>query len=207
MKIKSLFVAVIALAIIGVGILPILSYATGMRNIQRAELTKINAPSYTPDGNVMRPSNWRHWIYVGTPLTPNALNNGKAPFPEFHNVYAEPSAFEHYKRTGKWPDGTQLAKELVSVRNSPTNYKDGSSIAASGRGYFQGEFQGLELAVKDTKRFAKEPGGWAYFSFGHKKPPYAETAKAFPTDKCNACHQAAPAVVLRRGAAAALRGE
>ena len=34
------------------------------------------------------------------------------------------------------------------------------------------------------------PGGWAYFSFGHQPQPYEETAKAFPAESCNACHEA-----------------
>ena len=44
------------------------------------------------------PSNWREWIYVGTPLTPNELNNGKASFPEFHSVYVHPDHYKIYKK-------------------------------------------------------------------------------------------------------------
>jgi hypothetical protein len=33
-------------------------------------------------------------VFVGSPLTPNALNGGKANFPEFHNVYIEPGSYE-----------------------------------------------------------------------------------------------------------------
>lgn len=164
--------------------------AAGVGVLQAKADGKINSASYTATGEVKIPVNWREWVYVGTPLTPNALNGGKAAFPEFHNVYIEPSAWAHYKATGKFADGTQIAKELVMIRKNDNNPKDGSSEEVSGRGYFQGEFQGLELTVKDSKRFAKEPGNWAYFSFGHHKQPYAKTAKAFPADKCNACHEA-----------------
>ena len=42
---------------------------------------------YTPEGKLKRPPfSFRKWVYVGTPLTPNDLNDGKANFPEFHNV-------------------------------------------------------------------------------------------------------------------------
>jgi hypothetical protein len=155
----------------------------------------IMAAKFSADGQVSIPQNWRQWVYVGTPLTPNALNGGKAPFPEFHNVYIEPSAFKHWEKTGKFANGTQIVKELVLNRKKDEDEmnEDGSTGEVSGVGYFQGEFQGLELTVKDTVRFAKEPGGWAYFSFGHKSPPYANTAKAFPTDSCNACHEGAAA--------------
>lgn len=151
----------------------------------------VNRATFESNGAVMIPKDWRQWVFIGTPLTPNALNDGKAPFPEFHNVYIEPSAYAHWKRTGKFANGTQIAKELVFVRQKDKDdmNKDGSTAEVSGVGYFQGEFTGLELTVKDTNRFAGEPGGWAYFSFGHKFP-YAQTAKAFATDSCNACHAA-----------------
>jgi hypothetical protein len=154
----------------------------------------VNQAKFTSDGQVMIPQDWRQWVFVGSPLTPNALNGGKAAFPEFHNVYIEPSAYAHWKKTGKFANGTQIAKELVFIRKKDKSEmnKDGSTAEVSGVGYFQGEFTGLELTVKDTKRFAKEPGGWAYFSFGHKLP-YGKTAKAFPAESCNACHAAAAA--------------
>lgn len=152
---------------------------------------QINHAEFTANGEVKIPENWRQWVFIGTPLTPNALNDGKAPFPEFHNVYIETSAYAHYVKTGKFANGTQIAKELTLVRQKAKDemHEDGSTDEVSGRGYFQGEFQGLELAYKDTAKFAKEPGGWVYYSFGHKPPPYSPTAKAFPTDSCNACHQ------------------
>lgn len=145
---------------------------------------------FTTEGAVKMPKNWRKWIYVGTPLTPNALNGGAAPFPEFHNVYVEPKAFKHFERTGEWPEGTQIAKELVSVRKNDNDADTGASSEVSGVGYMMGEFIGLELTVKDNKRFKDQPGGWAYFSFGHQPQPYNATAEAFPSEACNACHEA-----------------
>ncbi len=154
----------------------------------------VKEAEFTDDGQVMIPAEWRQWVFIGAPLTPNALNDGKAPFPEFHNVYIEPTAFTHWKKTGIFANGTQIAKELVLVRKKDKDEMnaDGSTAEVSGVGYFQGEFTGLELTVKDTRRFSEEPGGWAYFSFGHTLP-YAKTAKAFPAESCNNCHEAAAA--------------
>ncbi len=139
-------------------------------------------PRYTRSGELIRPEGWRKWVYVGTPLTPHDMNGGKASFPEFHNVYVDPESFATFERTGEFPNGTQLVKELVLV---------GSKEAVSGNGYFMGDFAGLEVAIKDTVRFNDEPGGWAYFSFGHvAAAEYTPTAKAFAADACNSCHQA-----------------
>lgn len=129
---------------------------------------------------LQRPTDYRTWVFVGTPLTPNDMNDGKAPFPEFHNVYIDPVSFEHYKKTGKWREGTILVKELVSV---------GSKSAASGNGYFMGEFIGLEATIKSSKYFPDEPGNWAYFSFttSHGEDLKA-TGMPFKTNQCNSCH-------------------
>lgn len=147
---------------------------------------------FTAQNEAVQPVGYRKWVFVGSPLTPHALNGGAAPFPEYHNVYVEPSAFAEFEKTGKWPQGTQIAKELVLIYQND-NDEIGASSEVSGRGYQQGEFAGLELTVKDSKRFPDMPGGWAYFSFGHNAPPYAEKAAAFPAESCNACHEASAA--------------
>jgi|GEM_PF-609890 len=137
---------------------------------------------WTMDGDeLVRPSGYRSWVFVGEPVTPNSLNNGKAPFPEFHDVYIDPESYAHLRKTGEFRDGTILIKELVSV---------GDTSAVSGKGFFMGEFIGLEAAVKSKAKFPDEPGNWAYFSFtteggGPTKP----RATAFPTSACNTCHE------------------
>ncbi len=148
-------------------------------------------PSFTSDGELVRPDKpiWREWVFIGTPVTPNALNDGNAPFPEFHSVYIDPESWRHWRRTGKFREGTVLAKELSRVYSEDAN-SDGSTEQTSGRGYFMGEFSGFEIAMKSKERFPKEPGYWAYFTFGHHAPPYAKTAKQMPAEACNACHDA-----------------
>jgi hypothetical protein len=109
-------------------------------------------PEYTKEGDLILPKNWREWVFVGSPLTPDALNNGKAGFPEYHNVYIEPGSYEIYKKTGEFPEGTIFFKELQRVQ--PQQFPDGSRTEPSGRGYFPGEFNGADVTVKDTKRYA-----------------------------------------------------
>ena len=41
----------------------------------------------------------------------------------------------------------------------------GSKAATSGKGYFMGDFIGLEATIKSKREFPDEPGNWAYFSF------------------------------------------
>lgn len=104
------------------------------------------------DGELERPIGYREWIYVGTPVTPNDMNDGKADFPEHHNVYIDPESWTHWKETGEFHENTILIKELVSI---------GTKAAVSGQGYFQGDYIGLEATIKSKAFFPAEPGnGW-----------------------------------------------
>ncbi|MGE4406232.1 cytochrome P460 family protein [Pseudomonas sp.] len=143
-------------------------------------------PEYTKSGELLLPKNFNEWIFVGSPLTPNGLNDGKANFPEFHNVYIEPGSYEIYKRTGEFPEGTIFFKELQLT--IPGENPDGSRTEASGRGYFPGKLNGADVTVKDSKRYA-DTGGWGYFNFNHHEPK-AATAKAKPKEECASCHMA-----------------
>jgi hypothetical protein len=138
------------------------------------------AAKYNAKGELLLLKNYRQWVFVGAPVTPNEMNNGKAAFPEFHHVYIDPASFAAYKKTGIFPNGTVLVKELAGV---------GAKSSASGNGYFAGEFIGIAVAVKDAKRFAKEPGNWAYFSFTGNDGKALASAKAQDTAACNPCHQ------------------
>lgn len=168
------------IAVIGVGVAlfqaqPVAAQAQG------------SAAVFTSDGRLQIPTGFRKWVQVGTPLTPNALNNGKANFPEFHNVYVEAKNIDAYMKTGEFPEGTVFVKELTRVLN-PT-FPDGSRTEPSGRGFFNGPFNGIDLTVKDSKRFAKT-NGWGFFTFGHHPLPYEKTAAEAPAAVCADCHTA-----------------
>ncbi|MFM9913612.1 MAG: cytochrome P460 family protein [Methylophilaceae bacterium] len=154
-----------------------------LKHADAAEIkAKASAAIFDKDGSLKRPNGYREWIFVGTPLTPNDMNDGKAAFPEFHNVYIDPASWAYWKENGEFRDGTILVKELVSV---------GSKATFSGKGYFEGEYIGLEATVKDSKRFPSAPGNWAYFRFtieGSKDLNIKALAQAH--NSCAACHQA-----------------
>jgi Cytochrome P460 len=142
---------------------------------------------FLPDGKVKLPTGFRKWVFVGAPLTPNGLNNGTANFPEYHNVYVEQKNVDVYLKTGEFPQGTVIVKELTRLL-SPT-FSDGSRQEPSGRGFFNGELNGIDMTVKDSKRFSKT-NGWGFFTFGHHPRPYAETAEESPISQCGGCHVA-----------------
>lgn len=143
-------------------------------------------PVYNEAGELIQPKDFREWVFIGAPLTPHGLNNGRANFPEFHNVYTQPAAFKAYRATGKWPEGTMMVKELQLV-DGPAEFEDGSRYEPSGRGYFPGAVNGLDVSVKDSRRFA-ESQNWGYFNFNHSAPPYLASAGVRPIGECAGCH-------------------
>ncbi len=157
----------------------------GAHQISSAASPAAWGPEWTTDGELVLPSGYHEWVFLGSPLTPHALNGGNAPFPEYHNVYVQPEAYREYRASGEFPEGTILLKELQLTR--PAVYDDGSSVEVSGRGYFPAALNGIDISVKDSGRFA-DTNGWGFFNFGHHEPPYAESAGALPASACASCH-------------------
>jgi len=173
-----LLVVILAVGVVAVSSLP--------RNTSSvAADTQHSTAVFDSDGKLKLPTGYRRWVFVGAPLTPNGLNNGKAGFPEYHHVYVEEKNLDVYLKTGSFPEGTVIVKELTRVLN-PT-FPDGSRTEPSGRGYFNGEFNGMDVTVKDSKRFANT-NGWGFFNFGHHSLPYAESAKEASAAECAGCH-------------------
>jgi len=140
----------------------------------------IGVAGYDAQGSLLLPVGYREWVFVGAPVTPNDMNGGKAAFPEFHHVYIDPGSYKQYRESGKFRDGTVLVKELASV---------GAKKSASGNGYFPGDFTGLAVMVKNTVRFAEEPGNWGFFNFSGEGGKLKASARAQPTEACSPCHQ------------------
>jgi len=178
---KKYLLAIIA----GVGLVAASSFLLNINTRPLAAQAQPFTAVFDSDGKMKLPTGYRRWVFVGAPLTPNALNNGQAGFPEYHHVYVEEKNVDAYLQTGSFPEGTVIVKELTRVLN-PT-FPDGSRTEPSGRGYFNGEYNGIDVTVKDSKKFAKT-NGWGFFTFGHHPLPYAETAAESSVTECAGCH-------------------
>jgi hypothetical protein len=175
------------LVIVGLGLTASAVYLLVAKPVAAAQANQSSAAVFEPDGKVQLPDihAFRRWVQVGTPLTPEGLNDNKAGFPEFHNVYIEQKNVDAYLKTGSFPEGTVIVKELTRVLD-PT-FPDGSRKEPSGRGYFNGAYNGIDMTVKDSKRFAKT-NGWGFFTFGHHPSPYEKTAAEASVTECAGCH-------------------
>jgi len=139
-------------------------------------------PAFEGKTTLVRPLNYREWVFVGSSRGLSYAQNPPATAPSsemYHNVYITPEAYREFAKTGKFPEGTMLAMEMAS---SDTKREPGL------QGSYEKDFMGLEVAVKDSGRFE---GGWAYFGFSNGMGSgYKEKAEPFPVSAgCVACHK------------------
>jgi hypothetical protein len=176
---RIIVVLILGLGVLAASLLP--------RYSRRVAAASQSAAVFDSQGNLQEPDPtvFRKWVFVGAPLTPNALNNGKANFPEYHHVYVEAQNVDAYLKTGSFPEGTVFVKELTRLLD-PT-FPDGSRTEPSGRGFFNGAYNCMDVTVKDSKRFAKT-NGWGFFTFGHHPEPCDKTAAEKPVTECAGCH-------------------
>jgi hypothetical protein len=132
-------------------------------------------PQYAPSGELQIPENYRDWVFVGSSLGMGYNEPGAQPSePTFHHIYLSPDAYQHYKRTGQFPEQAILMMEVYSAASR-------ESINKQGR--FSGDFLRVEAAVKDAGRFEE---GWRYFDFGG--PETKKTSTPFAKERCWSCH-------------------
>ncbi len=137
-------------------------------------------PSYTANGRLVFPANYREWVYLTTGMdmdyNPDPAMAGHSMF---DNVFVNPEAYKSFVATGTWPDKTMLVLEGRIAANK-------GSINKAGH-YQTSEIMSGSVHVKDNSRFA---GGWAFFGFDNGKP-----AKQIPTTAaCYSCHEQHAAV-------------
>jgi len=150
-------------------------------SVQAADSTSATqVPTYTADGKLLFPANYREWIFltsgVDMSYSPNPMAMGH---PMFDNVFVNPDAYRAFLQTGTWPDKTML---VLEVR------KAGDKASINKSGHFQTpELTGREVHVRDDSRFE---GKWAFFGFDTDEP-----SKMVPKEAaCYSCHQAHGAV-------------
>jgi hypothetical protein len=140
-------------------------------------------PHYTSAGELIRPADFREWVFVTSGLgmtynqpAPQPASGQAAPVrtPNFTNVYVNPSAYRAFMKTGQWPDQTMFILEIRASTSEGSINKGG---------HFQTNLVVIEASVKDETRF---PGKWAYFDFGRDMK--TQVAALPRTERCYACH-------------------
>jgi hypothetical protein len=142
--------------------------------------TITDGPTYTADGAMNLPANYREWVFLtsGLDISYNTTDAAPGGHSVFQNVFVNPSAYKAFLATGTWPDKTVLVLEIRGAAPKASIDK---------RGQTQTEVHGLEVHVKDE---AKIPGKWGFYSFDDSK-----TSKLIDhSASCYSCHEAHAAV-------------
>lgn len=133
-----------------------------------------NGPRFTTGNRLLRPDNYREWIWLSSGLgmsyTPHEMAEKDPPF---DNVFVTRAAYRSFLEKGHWPDKTMFVLEVrTSVSKGSINQN----------GHFQTGLMGMEAEVKDESRF---PGKWAFFDFSGS----ADSATPIPRSAaCYSCH-------------------
>jgi hypothetical protein len=153
--------------------------------VPSAQQVPSDGPQFTPANELIRPTDFREWVFVSAGLgmtynEPAAAPGAPPRAPSFTNVYVNPSSYRSFTKTGQWPDKTMFILEIRASQTEGSINKGGS---------FQGPLRIVEASVKDETRF---PGKWGYFNFG---ADMKERVAALPaTATCYACHATHAAV-------------
>lgn len=136
------------------------------------------SPYVDSNGNISFPLDFRtNMVHLGSWFVPSGGASG------FHDVYTEKNSVEVFRKTGKFPDGAVLVKELRAS-------KSGSYTTGKGVNYATNDIKQWFVMVKDVKgRFANNPlwgdgWGWALYKPGNKAK---NVATDYKTD-CLGCH-------------------
>ncbi|MEO0480970.1 MAG: cytochrome P460 family protein [Planctomycetota bacterium] len=131
------------------------------------------------DGAPRLPADFRNdeWVHLGTWSVAPA--EGQKVHQQ-HNTYAERSAVEAYQKTGTWPDGSTLVKELVDVTPETMN----TGFVAGG-----GKISGYFVMVKSAKTPIKDTPHWGDGWYGSQFGATDRTKNVSTGwNSCRACH-------------------
>jgi len=165
--------------------LPILLIVASLSPASRAQDRAADGPRYDAGGKLIRPLDYREWVYVtsGLGMTYGPAQAAAGQPPRFDNVFVNRESYRRFLASGKWPDKTMFVLEVRSAD---------SHVSINNGGHTQGGLLAIEAAVKDTTRFPDTT--WGYFSFDGRDG-LADAAAPLPTTAtCYACHKKNTAV-------------
>lgn len=136
------------------------------------------------NGNIRVPDGYRT-KYQGLGSWAIAADDG-AGSKEMHQVFASPGAIEAYRKTGRFPDGTVLVKEVFATATAEMTT---GTVSRADR------LKGWFVMVKDSKNSHRgNPlwgDGWGWSWFDADKP--TKTTSTDYKNDCQSCHVPAQA--------------
>ena len=111
--------------------------------LEAADRPETDGPKFTAEGQLVRPNDYREWVYLSSGLgmtygpAAEAARDGN---PRFDNVFVNPASYRAFMATGKWPDKTIFVLEVraseskASINNGGRFQSSLVAIEAEGKG-------------------------------------------------------------------------
>ena len=141
-----------------------------------ADETRLDVAEFDAHGNLIIPANLNEWVFVGSSL---GMGYSQAEFdPDspglFQIVTMEPQAYEAFRKTGRFIDGTMLALHFYGSQNE---------ISINRAGFVMDDLHFSEIHLKDSKKF---PDGSNFYNIENG----ASTGTEIPLpNDCVECHK------------------
>jgi len=131
------------------------------------------------DGGIRLPEDYRlKWVHLGS-WSVEGQDSGPG---DMHDVYTEPETVAAFRKTGKWPPGATLVKEIRASEKGKMT---------TGNVHWDGPIKQWFVMVKDkdTPRFPNNPNwglgwGWGLYKIDN---PKKNISTDYKTD-CRTCH-------------------
>jgi hypothetical protein len=147
--------------------------------VQAVDLASETYSAYvSTTGEIQLPESFRQqWTHLGSWV----VNDDKAPGYGFHDVYTQPEALHTFQKTGIFPDGAVLVKEIRKI---------GSGKLTTGEALWATDNAVWFVMIKDSKgRYKGTPDwgegwGWALFDAKNRN---INVSKGY-VQSCIGCH-------------------
>jgi len=150
----------------------------GQNTVSAADIKSKLSNFVDKEGNISLPKDFRKVMsHLGSWYVPAGDASG------FHDVYAQQADITKYRKTGSFPDGTILIKELRASNSA--DYSTGNNVS-----YANKTIKQWFVMIKDTKnRFSNNKNwgnGWGWALFKTDKPD-VNVSTDYQKD-CLGCH-------------------
>ncbi len=143
---------------------------------QAAQADRVDVARFDERGRLVVPEDFDRWVFLGSSL---GMGYSQAEFDSdspgmFQVVRMEPQAFEAFKATGRFVDGSMFALHFYGAANK---------VSINRAGFVMDDLHFAEIHLKDSERFAD---GFNFFTINNG----AKVAEELPLpNDCVSCHR------------------
>lgn len=136
----------------------------------------VDVAKFDDEGNLVVPANLDEWVFIGSSLGMGYSQDNFDPDSPgmFQIARMEPEAYQIFKETGEFVDGTMLSLHFYGSQNE---------VSINRAGFVMGDLHFAEIHYKDSARF---PDGFNFYNLSNGEPVGREIPLP---NECVECHK------------------